>query len=276
MDEVEILITDKKDFNPEHILECGQFFRYYKINHNHYLAFSNNKKVEIFERDNIYVIKCKNEDKEYFENFFDLNTDYSSIKNVLSKKYKLLNDAINFGYGIRILKQDILETIISFIISANNNIKRIQKSIEYICEHTGDKIEDYYAFPTLKQLKGKDEQFFINAGLGYRAKYMVKTIQELDKINLEESKKLKTLELKALLESLSGIGPKVADCILLFAYSRQDVFPVDTWIRKVYVEDFNGKENNRKKIAKALVDDFGNLSGYAQQYLFYFKRSGNK
>ena len=273
MENIEILVQNKEDFNTEHIFECGQFFRYKKISENHYIAFSQDKKVEVFEKEEGFILKCAKEDKDYFQNFFDLNTDYSAIKNTLSTKYSLLQNAINFGRGIRILKQDILETIISFIISANNNIKRIQKSIEFICENAGEKRNGYYSFPRLEKLCLLDESFFVKAGLGYRAKYMVQAISQLQEINLEESKKLPTNKLKQLLESLSGVGPKVADCILLFSYSRKDVFPVDTWIRKVYVEDFKGKENNRKKIALALVEEFGELSGYAQQYLFYFKRS---
>lgn len=266
-----IKVENANDFNPTHILECGQIFRYTKTNQG-YRVISLDKKAEIYKDKTGYIIECKEKDIEYFRNFFDLNTDYSKIKNHL-KNYPLLDSAINFGNGIRILKQNPFEVIISFIISANNRIVRIQKSIEYICSNLGEKKTDFFAFPTLATLSKQDEKFFLQAGLGYRAKQMVKALQQLKTLDLVELEKLETNRLREKLISISGIGPKVADCILLFGYGRQDVFPVDTWIDKVYKENLKGKETNRKKIAFDLVKIFGLYSGYAQQYLFYWKRS---
>ena len=129
-----IKIQNNTDFNPTHIFECGQFFRYKKINNDYYIAFSLDKKVEVFKKDEDYYFQCDENNVDYFNNFFDLETDYYAIKNNLIRNFPFMKKAINFGYGIRILKQNILEMIISFIISANNRIPRIQKSIEYICE----------------------------------------------------------------------------------------------------------------------------------------------
>lgn len=271
---IEIPIDNKIEFNPTHIFECGQFFRYKKIN-DKYIAFSKDKKVEVYKKNNNYIIKCKNEDNEYFKNFFDFGTDYSKIKRQLIKKHPFMQKMINFGKDIRILKQDVLEMIISFIISANNRIPCIQRSIEYICTHAGTNMGDYYAFPTLEQLSKLNEKFFIDARIGFRAKYMVKTIQSLQKIDLKALDKLDTPSLRKKLIELQGVGPKVADCILLFGFSRKDVFPVDTWIAKVYKEDLHGTQTNRVKITTELVNMFGELSGYAQQFLFYYKRSLN-
>jgi N-glycosylase/DNA lyase len=272
-----ITISDVENFNIKHILECGQIFRYNKINENTYIVHSLDKETTITKTNSSYTILCNDRDENYFVNFFDLKTNYSLIKEkIRTYNNTLFEKAINFGYGIRILKQDPFEMIISFIISANNNIKRIQKSIEFICLNAGKNMGLYYAFPTLIELQDKNEQFFINAGLGYRSKYIVKTIQMLKNINFKELSNCSTSDLKTFLLTLPGIGPKVADCILLFGFSRKNVFPVDTWIKKVYIEDLNGTELRPYKISENLIKQFNNLSGYIQQYLFYYKRSNSK
>ena len=186
-----------------------------------------------------------------------------------------MEKALTFGSGIRILKQDHFETIISFIVSANNNIKRIKKILFAIREKFGTKKEDYYAFPTLSQLKTATVEDFKNLGAGYRAKYLYEVCRQLENEDLNEWLKFSTEELNKKLLSLMGVGQKVADCIMLFGFSKQDVFPVDTWIEKVYCTYFN-EEHDRKKIRQNLLETFGEKSGYAQQYLFYSMREKNK
>ena len=266
-----IVILDDSQFNPKHILECGQIFSYKIISNGEFIVFSGDKVAKILKNDSVWVIESENLD--YFINFFDLNTDYNQIKTNLNDN-NFLSKAINFGYGIRILKQDLLETVISFVISANNNIGRIRKSLFYIRERLGDKCGEYFTFPSLQKLKQCDENFFINAGLGYRSKQMVKLLTQIDEGLLNQKRNLDTKSLRQWLMSLSGIGGKVADCILLFGYARKDVFPVDTWIEKVYNEYFDDNKN-REQIRNILVEKYKNLSGYAQQYLFYFKREKN-
>ena len=185
-----------------------------------------------------------------------------------------MQKSIEFGKGIRILKQDILETIIGFIISANNNIKRIQKILFAIREKYGKNMGDYFAFPTIAQLKNATIDDFKNLGAGYRAKYLYDVVRQLENINLQQLCTLTTYELNKVLLSLMGVGQKVADCIMLFGFSRGDVFPVDTWIEKVYCTYF-GDEHDRNKIRANLLNTFGNMSGYAQQYLFYSQRELN-
>lgn len=265
-----IIITSLEDFDIQHILECGQVFRFTKINDGHYIVFSKDKKAEITTYDNYAIIESN--DADYFVNYFDLNTDYGEIKNRLNS-YNILKTPIIYGHGIRILKQDFFEMIISFVISANNNIKRIQGIIERICEFCGTKIGDYYAFPTLKQLLGVSIDDFKRFGAGYRAEYLYTICKQLQDYDLNKIINMPSDEARCELCKFMGIGPKVADCILLFGLNRQDVFPVDTWIMKVYKDTFGGTLNNREKIAKYLVNYFGNdISGYAQQYLFYNKR----
>ncbi len=262
------IIIEKTNFNLVQTLECGQVFSYYKENEN-YIVQSADKVALIQEMDDFYCINT--EDTDYFINYFDFNTDYIKIKQELSQ-ISLLNEAIKFGYGIKILKQDIFETIISFIISANNNIKRIKNILFKLRQNYGKKIGKFYAFPSMSELKNVSENDFVKLGAGYRAKYLVKVIKQLEFFDMEGSKTLSTEELRKNLIKLSGVGPKVADCILLFAYSRFDVFPVDTWIEKLY-NQFYEHCSNRDKIRNILVEKFGNLSGYAQQYLFFYKRS---
>lgn len=268
--ESRIEIFGKDDFNIEHILECGQIFSYTKTDH--YTVFSADKKAEIFEFENGYLIKTFY--PLYFEKFFDLETDYSMIKRDLSK-HKILQKPIKFGYGIRILKQNLFETLISFIVSANNNIKRIQKILFSLREKFGKKTLGYYAFPSRTELLKATEEDFAALGAGYRARYLFDVLRQVDEKTLESWQSLKTEQLRKKLTALAGVGPKVADCILLFGYGRKDVFPVDTWMHQMYEKHYE-KCENREKIRQNLTAEFGELSGFAQQYLFFFTRFDEK
>ena len=211
-------------------------------------------------------------------------------------QFEVLKPMLKFAYGIRILKQNEFEMMISFVISANNNIKRIQSIIEKMCEKFGtfDEKQNFYAFPTREQLLNATVDDFKLFGAGYRAEYLFNIIRQLENFDYDFVK--------------NNQSPKVADCILLFGFNKPDVFPVDTWIIKfynqyfakdfkklesvknidnsknknnLYINNANLKQNQKikskfdvKQIRKNLVSIFGNLSGYAQQYLFYYKRSG--
>ena len=265
----EIRVYSKDQFNIEHILECGQTFCFEKQD-DFYVAFPQNKIAKIHDNGEFYSILTS--DVDYFKNWFDLDNDYSKIKSKLSK-FEIMKNPIEFGYGIRILNQDKFETIISFIISANNNIKRISLILNRLRRLLGEKIdENYYSFPSLDKMLTKDEHFYKEIGAGYRAKYLEKVCKQLSQVDLHEWGKLDTKSLRNKLISLAGVGPKVADCILLFGFGRQDVFPVDTWIHQMYNKYYDNCQN-RNLIREDLVKEFGKMSGYAQQYLFYFQRS---
>lgn len=264
-----IEIVGKGDFNPEHILECGQVFSFKKNEEGEYEVLSADKKAVITETDAGFVIKTK--DTAYFEEYFDLKTDYSSIKKRLGK-YKILEKPIEYGYGIRILKQNLFETLISFIVSANNNIKRIKMILNRIREKYGKNMGGYHAFPTREELLGATVQDFEELGAGYRAKYIFGVFRQVDEKTLESWRGLQTPQLRANLISLMGVGPKVADCVLLFGYGKKDVFPVDTWIAQMYNKYYDNLQN-REKIRTNLLSEFGDFSGYAQQYLFFFMRA---
>lgn len=266
-----IVIFDKSQFNPQHILECGQIFRYKKTDDGSYVVCSGDKRCQIVESFDGYQILTA--EPQYFANFFDLQTDYGAIKTALSAQNQTLKQATEFGSGIRILNQQPLETIFSFIISANNNIKRIQTLIERLCQKCGTNMGDYYAFPTLHQILTLSVDDLKVLGMGFRAKYIHQTAQKLQKTDLSSFDLMPTAQLLQVLQTLSGVGPKVADCIALFGYHKTDCFPVDTWVEKIYNCYFaKTQEKNRIKIRQNLLSLFGANSGYAQQYLFYFKR----
>lgn len=265
-----IKIFSKDEFNPQHILECGQVFCYRKEGEN-YVVYPGNEYAEITEERDFYFIKTKN--IEYFKKWFSLDEDYSLIKSKLAK-FDIMKNPLEFGYGIRILKQDLFETLISFIISANNNIKRIMGILNKLREILGKKVaENTYSFPNYRDLTKCDEEFFKDLGAGYRAGYLFKVLKQITPEILEEYSNLPTKDLRNKLIELAGVGPKVADCVLLFGFNKADVFPVDTWIAQMYNAYFE-RLDNREKIRENLVCKFGEFSGFAQQYLFYYQRSG--
>ncbi|MBP3631272.1 MAG: DNA glycosylase [Clostridia bacterium] len=264
-----IEIEGKEEFNPKDILECGQIFRFYKNEDNDYVVLSKNLKATIEENETGYTIICS--DTDYFVKFFNLDINYTEIKNRL-KKDKFLAEVIEKGEGIRIIKNDLFETICCFIISANNNIKRIKLILSRLTEAVGNKLDDKdFCFPTVEQFKSLDERFFAKIGAGYRARYLSRLAENFENLLKVDTENLSTDELRKELLKITGVGPKVADCIMLFAYNRYDVFPVDVWTERVYLEHLGGTKMDRKKIAKDLVKRYGNLAGFAQQYLYYYK-----
>lgn len=280
-----LLVKGIKDFDLKHIFECGQAFRWEKTS-NSYIAVSRGKVSEFYlEGDNLIIL---NSSKEDFENiwseYFDLKKDYSKIKSELkkTKAYNLndsLKEAIEFGNGIRILKQDKFEMIISFIISANNQIPRIKKSIELICSTYGEFIEnykgkDYYAFPTPEALS-KADPFELKeiCRVGFRNERIVKTAKYYFENPDKFSSCLSEDILKQNLLNLDGVGPKVCDCILLFGYAKSETFPVDVWVKRL-MEVLYIKESISNKQIMVYADELftKDLKGYAQQYLFYYAR----
>lgn len=263
-----IILDKTDDFDAKSILECGQLFRYFKTSKG-YDVITGKNLAHIYEEEDKVVIECDN--PEVFVEYFDLNKDYSKIKKDL-EKYEFLKEPIKKGKGIRIVKAQPEETIFYFIISQNNNIKRIQKIIEKMSE-IGEPInENYRAFPSSKVLCGMSSEYFKNLGAGYRDIYLEKASKILAQTNLEEKNKLNDEELYSWLLSIKGVGPKVASCIMLFGFNRISSFPVDTWIEKVYKKYFYEGEKTRPQISKFLQEKFGVMSGIVQQYLFYYIR----
>lgn len=260
-----------KDFNIEQIAESGQCFRWNKIRDMYYRGIIGNKVCEIEQINN--EVKVNGITEEEFIDYFDINRDYSEIK-MTFKNDPIVSEAIKYGYGIRILNQDKFEILISFIISANNNIPRIKKSIEKIARRYGKKIDDEnYTFPTPIELSLATEEELRECGVGFRAPYIYKTCRAvLDGFNLEEVSKLETSKCKKELMKLTGVGPKVADCIMLFSMQKLDAFPVDVWIKRIMEELYIKKEVSLKEVEKFAKDKFLSYAGVVQQYLFFYAR----
>ena len=197
---------------------------------------------------------------EYFQNYFDVFTNYQLIVNsALSQNNKTLTLSATLGKGIRILRQNPTETLFSFLISQNNNIPRIKQSIEKLAEKVGQKrlspFGEYYAFPTVTELATLSVEDYKALGLGYRAEYFHGLVNAIlnGLVNVEEFSSLNTLNLYNKLINVKGVGDKVANCVLLFGFYKTDSFPVDTWIEKFYIENYGGTLKNRKKIKKCFI-----------------------
>ena len=267
------------------IFECGQCFRWNKEKNGSYTGVFHNNVLNVDKNGNEIIFKgiCEGNIEKICTDYFELNRDYTKIKEELSKIDDNLKRSIEYGKGIRILNQDLWETIISFIISANNNIPRIKGIIERLSKAYGKKIvynnKEYYTFPTPEELRNVTVGDFRNLGLGFRDIRLYETTHMiLDKeVDLKKLEKLPTKLAREELLRLSGVGPKVADCILLFStLKRFDVFPIDVWVRRVmnelYIKNEDENKVTKKEIQKLADEKFGNMQGLAQQYLFYWKR----
>ena len=285
MKEQKYIIENQESFELKDIFECGQCFRWNKNDDGSYTGIVN-KGVLNVEKQNEKIIFTGMLDidiKEVVRFYFDLDRNYEEIKMQLSNIDKYLKTSVEYGKGIRILNQDLWETIISFIISANNNIPSIKGIIERISKKYGTEIEwngeKYYTFPTPKQLRKATVEDLRSLGTGFRDIRIYETTQKVlsGEFNLNEIQNKDTLSAREELLTLSGVGPKVADCILLFSTLKKfDVFPIDVWVRRVmnelYIKNEDETKVSKNEISKIAKKKFGNLEGLAQQYLFYWKR----
>lgn len=286
MKEQKYIIKNQNSFELKDIFECGQCFRWNEQEDGSYTGVIKNGIINVKKEDETITFTgiCDKNIEEVVNEYFDLKRDYEKIKEQLGNIDEYLKTSIQYGKGIRILNQDLWETIISFIISANNNIPRIKGIIERISQKYGNEIEwngkKYYTFPTYEQLKDVTVQEYRNLGLGFRDIRLYETTQMIlnKEVDLEKLKNNpNTQEVRNELLRLSGVGPKVADCILLFSdLKRFDVFPIDVWVRRVmndlYIKEDDETKVSKVKIEKLAEEKFGDLKGLAQQYLFYWRR----
>ena len=286
MKEQQYILKNAKSFELKDIFDCGQCFRWNKESDESYTGVFKQNVINLKKQGQDVYFKgiCSGDIKNVVTYYFDLERDYENIKKTLSKVDINMKTSIEYGKGIRILNQDLWETIISFIISANNNIPRIKGIIEKLSKTYGNEIiwnnNKYYTFPSVNQLKDVTIEQYRKLGLGFRDIRLYETTQMIlnKEIDLEYLKEEKdTLKVREELLKLSGVGPKVADCILLFSeLKRFDVFPIDVWVRRVmndlYIKEENEEKVSKKKIENLAKEKFGNLSGIAQQYLFYWRR----
>lgn len=282
-----LLIDGIDSLKLEHTFECGQCFRWYRDGEeDEYTGVAFGKVVHMKAVGSQLTIE--NTTADDFQNiwldYLDLQRDYSEIKNKLETMDPMLAEAVKIGYGIRILNQDLWETIASFIISANNNIPRIKGCIEEMSKSFGEYIgtyrgKEHFAFPSVEKIASLKEKDLQHIRLGYRDRYIIGAAQYLVDGGLEEMNALRSMDVPRetmlnTLQKLPGVGPKVANCIALFGLDRTDTFPIDVWMKRIMNELFGMQGANEKAMEERGSEMFGELAGFAQQYLFYSARKG--
>lgn len=255
------IILKQPDFDLDQTLDCGQAFRWKKIqteNVTTYEGFFLNRKLLISQDNSAITFHNTSEDDflNVWSDYFDLSTDYSNLKHIFSQD-ETLNKACNFAGGIRLLKQDFWEALCSFIISQNNNIPRIKGIIDRMCSH-------YDCFPTAQMLANETVETLEFLRSGFRAKYIIDAAQKVASGLITENaiRNMDISQARTVLKSIKGVGPKVAECVLLYGLYRTEAFPVDVWIKRVL----------EKYYPCGFPEFASQYAGIAQQYLFHYIR----
>ncbi len=273
------VIDDVEHFDLGHTFLCGQCFRWDQNPNGTYSGVAHGKAVRMSYNENRLTIynTCYEDAVNIWIDYLDLERDYSHIKS-LYKDDSYVYRAMEFGHGIHILNQDIFECLISFIISTQNQIPRIKKIVHKLCQMYGKRLEmdgsEFYTFPTLEELKGISEKDLEPLKAGYRAGYIIDAVEKISK-GLVELDKIKTLpypEAKSELMKIRGVGPKVADCVLLFSAKKSCAFPIDVWVQRTMRSLYLDDTATNKQIEVKAKELFGEYAGFAQQYLFYYAR----
>lgn len=263
-----IEILDVKSFDLDQTFNCGQCFRWNKTESGSFVGVAHSKKIELSYSDNSIIINNMSisEFERIWVDYFDFNTNYTEIKNSLSSLNSTLKSAAEFASGIRILNQDPWEALCSFIISQNNNIPRITGIIKRLCEFFGSEIDDgFFSFPTIETIVTLSEKDLDPIKCGFRARYILDAAQKVSRgiIKFDELKTAPLDDARKTLMQILGVGPKVAECTLLYGLHRLDAFPLDVWMKRAMHYLFPGKN----------PDFFGEYAGIAQQYIFHYSRA---
>ena len=305
-----------KDFNLDHIFDCGQCFRWSRREDGSYTGIAMGKAVNVSLKEvpagegsgadgtcgpgegqprlesgkfqprlDLVIDNCSKEDFEkIWRSYLDLDRDYGAIKATLAESDQVMAKAIEGGSGIRILKQELWETMVSFIISQNNNIPRIKGCIENLARLFGEPAGEYggveyFNVPSAEVMSGLTAEDLAPCRLGYRAPYLVETARQVMErggveavaADLEAARTPE--EACEYLRGFQGVGPKVASCIALFGLGRLEAFPIDVWVRRVMNRLYGIDEKDIKGMNAYAAEHFGVNGGIAQQYLFYYIRS---
>lgn len=263
-----LLIRGLRDFSLPQILDCGQCFRWMPVNGNlsHWQGIAMGRQLSIEQRgeDCFFFSPCSVEEFDrIWTKYFDLSTDYSFVKKALCCD-PIMRESTTYAPGIRILRQDGWETLCTFIISQNNNIKRIRGIVERFCELFGEPVSGGFDFPTAERLAQATLDDLAPLRAGFRAKYLLDAAQKVasGEVELSRIPQLPYEEAAALLQKIHGVGPKVADCTLLFGFYRLEAFPLDVWMKRAM----------KTLYPQGLPEEILPYRGIAQQYLFHYSR----
>ena len=277
------MIIKNCEINLYDTITCGQAFRWFLESDDSFTIILKDRVVNLKQINKDIHIKSSNMEDiiNIVSYYLDLITDYNEINRVLLNNDSNLEKYINSTFGFKILNQDPLEMIVSYIISQNNHLRNIMKSVNLLSERYGKQIifenKKYYLFPTLNELSLLSIENFRNIGVGFRDKYLVEVIKNIKNNDLDLNY-VNELNGEAAMKYLclnKGIGPKVASCILLFSYNKYDVFPIDTWIKKFFLNNYPNVKNTEKEISKYSKEKYGKYSGIVLQYFFHYERNKN-
>lgn len=255
------------DLDLRQTLDCGQSFRWSENNDGSFDGVAYGKKVRVrLDGGSLFI---ENTNKEDFENiwkhYFDLDLDYGKIREEISRIHPVLAEAARYAPGIRILRQEPYEALCTFIISQNNNIKRIKGIVQRLCENFGEKIsDDTFAFPSPEKMALLTAEDLAPLRAGFRNRYLIDAAQKVcsGEVDLESCRTLDYEQARKELMKITGVGVKVADCTLLFGLHRIEAFPIDVWMKRAMERLF----------PDMAADDFGRYAGIAQQYIFHYSR----
>lgn len=274
-----VIVEGVRDFDPVHIFECGQCFRWYREPDGSYTGVVRGRAANVSYRQGVLTLdNVTVEDfcRIWFD-YFDLGRDYGEIKSAVAID-PIMEKAVEFGSGIRLLRQEPWEALLSFIISANNRIPRIMSIISQLSRLFGEETEyrgrKFYSFPDAKSLAGCSLEQIGECRAGYRCEYIRTTAAEVAKNGYDHERlsKMQTGDARKELLRFKGVGNKVADCALLYGGIKYDVFPVDVWVKRVMEELYFRREAGFAEIQEFASVKFGHNAGFAQQYLFYYAR----
>ena len=273
------MLKIKNNFDLNSTITCGQIFRFIVEKDNSYTIVIKDRVINLKEEGNYILIESNNEEnlKEVIFDYFDLDRDYEKIAKDILKCDTKLEEALKFCRGLKMIHQDPFETLIPYIISQNNRVPSIANALNLISLNYGEKIifkdKEYYLFPSIEKLKTLSVSDFRNCKVGFRDKYLYEIMRKIENnnLNLENIYNMNSEDSLKHLIGFKGIGNKVASCILLFAYQKFDVYPIDTWVKKFMKEDYNieGEQN----IKKFTYNTYKENSGLAIQYMFNYKRN---
>lgn len=262
-----------EDFNLKYTIECGQFFRYKLLEDNSYLVNYGDVLFIVKQEENI-LFYSKNVKETFIKKFFRLDDDLKKLYKELKKDH-YLKQAIKKYKGLRLMRQDPWECLISYLCSSASNIPKIQMNIENLSKHFGEPISckehNSFSFPKINSIK--DFEKIIDSKTGFRAKYIHKTNEAVNEEFFKKLEKLDYENAKKELTKLFGVGEKIADCVLLFSLDHLEAFPIDTWISKAMKQIYKLETDNYQKIQEFSRDKWGENAGYAQQYIYMMIRN---